>query len=63
MEEDAIDIAWQGPAQCRDCGIRHRVLCADLHLSDFRLIHQPIAEIDLQPGDTLYRAATAASSV
>jgi CRP/FNR family transcriptional regulator len=63
MKEHAIDTAWQGPAQCRDCGIRHLVLFADLHRSDFRLIHQPIAEIDLRPGDTLYRAETAASSV
>jgi CRP/FNR family transcriptional regulator len=63
MKEAAIDIAWQGPPQCRDCGIRDLVLFADLQLSDFRLIHKPIAEIELQAGDALYHAGAAANSV
>jgi CRP/FNR family transcriptional regulator len=63
MKEAAIDIAWKGPPQCRDCGIRHLVLFADLQLSDFHLIHQPITELDLRPGDVLYHAGAKAHSV
>ena len=63
MKAAAIDIAWQGPPQCRDCGIRHLVLFADLQRSDFRLIHQPIAELAFRAGDALYHAGTAAHSV
>ena len=63
MKAEAIDIAWQGPPQCRDCGIRDLVLFADLQLSDFRLIHQPIVELHLQPGDTLYRSGARANSI
>jgi CRP/FNR family transcriptional regulator len=63
MKEEAIDIAWQGPPQCRDCGIRDLVLFADLQLSDFRLIHKPIAEIELPPGHALYHAGATANSV
>lgn len=56
MQDTDIDIAWQGPPQCRDCGIRELVLFADLQQADFRLIHQPIAELELHAGDVLYRA-------
>jgi CRP/FNR family transcriptional regulator, anaerobic regulatory protein len=63
MKEKAIDLAWQGPPQCRDCGIRDLVLFADLQQSDFRLIHQPIAELELATTDTLYHAGAAAHSV
>jgi CRP-like cAMP-binding protein len=56
VEESDIDVAWQGPAQCRDCGIRDLVLFADLQQADFRLIHQPITELDVRAGDVLYRA-------
>jgi CRP/FNR family transcriptional regulator, anaerobic regulatory protein len=63
VKENAIDIAWQGPPQCRDCGIRNLVLFADLQQADFRLIHQPIAELDLAAAGTLYHAGAAAHSV
>jgi CRP-like cAMP-binding protein len=63
MKEAAIITAWQGPPQCRDCGIRNLVLFADLQQADFRLIHQPIAELGFHAGDTLYHAGAAANSV
>jgi CRP-like cAMP-binding protein len=63
MKETAIDIAWQGPPQCRECGIRDLVLFADLQLSDFRLIHQPIKELVVPPGEILYHAGVDADSV
>ena len=63
MKENAIEQAWQGPLQCRDCGIRDLVLFADLQLADFRLIHQPIAELNFPAGDTLYRRGVDGHSV
>jgi CRP-like cAMP-binding protein len=63
MKEADINTAWQGPPQCRDCGIRDLVLFADLQQSDFRLIHQPITELEFRAGDAIYHAGTAARSV
>lgn len=56
MKQAAIQRAWQGPPQCRDCGIRDLVLFADLREEDFRLIHEPVDELELGVGDTLFRA-------
>jgi CRP/FNR family transcriptional regulator len=63
VKENAIEEAWQGPPQCRECGIRNLVLFADLDLPDFRLIHQPIAELDCPAGDLLYRSGVEGHSV
>jgi len=51
-----IDAAWLGPAECRNCGIRHLALFADLNEQDFRLIHMPLDELWYEPGATLYGA-------
>ncbi len=56
MKQAQIDNAWQGPRQCRDCGIRHLVLFAELQHEDFSLIHEPIDEPRFDVGDPLYRA-------
>ena len=63
MKETAIEAAWQGPAQCRDCAIRDLVLFADLQQADFRLIHQPITELDFGAGEVLYRTGEQPRSV
>lgn len=63
MKASAIDVAWQGPPQCRDCGIRDLVLFADLQETDFRLIHQPISELEFDAGGVLYHAEAAPDSV
>ncbi|MGD8630552.1 MAG: Crp/Fnr family transcriptional regulator [Gammaproteobacteria bacterium] len=63
MKEAAINTAWEGPPQCRDCGIRDLVLFADLQQSDFRLIHQPITELNFRAGDVIYHAGATAHSV
>jgi len=63
VKDAAIELAWKGPPQCRDCGVRDLVLFADLQQSDFRLIHQPIVEIDVRAGDALYHAGAVAHSV
>lgn len=54
MEEKQIEIAWTGPPQCQQCGIRDLVLFADLQHDDFRLIHKPIDELRFKEGDRLY---------
>jgi CRP-like cAMP-binding protein len=59
MKEKSIEQAWQGPAQCRQCGIRDLVLFADLQHEDFRLIHKPIDELALGSGSLLYHSGDA----
>jgi CRP-like cAMP-binding protein len=48
--------AWNGSADCRNCGLRDSVLFAGLREKDFELIHRPINQLALQPGDILYLA-------
>lgn len=54
MRRNQIEAAWQGKAECRNCGIRDLVLFADLHEDDFQLIHLPVDELMLEVGATLY---------
>lgn len=63
MKHHEIESAWSGAPECRNCGIRHLVLFADLNHDDFRFIHEPISKSTIQPGDYLYRAGDAVSSV
>lgn len=48
--------AWNGNADCRNCALRDSVLFAGLQEKDFELIHRPINQLALQPGDKLYLA-------
>lgn len=63
MNNLAIQTAWQGPAQCEHCGIRHLVLFSDLERDDFTLIHEPIDELHFGKGDMLYRSGEPAEHV
>ncbi|CAA7626454.1 Crp/Fnr family transcriptional regulator [Magnetospirillum sp. UT-4] len=66
MRKGQIEAAWLGRAECRDCGIRHLVLFADLQEADFDLIHLPIEELRVETGGTLYQegdAGTAAFTI
>lgn len=54
MKKSRIDAAWNGKAECDRCGIRDLVLFSDLAEPDFNLIHLPIDEMELAPGDVLY---------
>ncbi len=63
MKEKAIQAAWEGPSQCQHCGIRQLVLFADLQHDDLRLVHEPIDELKLQMGDTLFRTGETGTSV
>lgn len=58
-----IEQAWEGPPQCRSCGIRHLVLFSELRKEDFALIHEPIDEVQLEAGEHLYRAGAEARHV
>jgi len=55
MESKHIDHAWNGKTNCKDCAIRGLVLFADLDQSDFKLIHYPINELQLEKGETPYK--------
>lgn len=50
------DAAWKGEANCSICSLRDSVLFAGLEEKDFELIHKPIEQVPLQPGDYLYHA-------
>lgn len=63
MKANDIEAAWAGPLECRNCGIRHLVLFADLEHEDFDLIHEPISKRSFAPGKFLYRANEKPSSV
>ncbi|HSV29247.1 MAG TPA: Crp/Fnr family transcriptional regulator [Candidatus Omnitrophota bacterium] len=54
MKRGQIESAWLGRAECRSCGIRDLVLFADLTEPDFKLIHLPIDEVQLDAGASLY---------
>jgi CRP-like cAMP-binding protein len=56
MKACQIDAAWQGTAECRDCGVRDLVLFAELNEQDFSLIHQPIDEIRFEAGAVIYES-------
>ena len=55
MKLALINSAWEGAEKCQNCGVRNLVLFADLNQEDFKLIHLPIDDYDLDVGDTLYR--------
>jgi CRP/FNR family transcriptional regulator len=58
-----IESAWQGTADCRDCGIRAMVLFADLNESDFAHIHAPIDDLVYKTGQTLFLQGDTASHI
>lgn len=54
MKKTHIDSAWRGAERCKNCGIRHLVLFADIEQSVFDRMHLPIDDIEYQPGHRLY---------
>jgi len=63
MKSNEIESAWSGAPECRNCGIRHLVLFADLEHDDFQLIHEPISKKSFEPGQYLYRTGDHLTSV
>lgn len=55
--------ALSGEADCKTCSIRDSVLFAKLEESQFEKLHQPIDQISLTPGTTLYRAGQTGNSL
>lgn len=63
MKSTAIKQAWNGAEKCRQCPIRELVLFADLEQDDFNLLHLPIDDFVVQPGENLYNENDAAKYV
>ena len=57
------DSAWQGTADCRNCGIRDTVLFADLTEQDFNQIHTPIDDLAFASDAVLYTEGAPAVGV
>lgn len=51
--------AWSGEADCLSCTLRESVLFAGVKEQDFELIHKPINQFVLEPGQSLYRSGDA----
>jgi CRP/FNR family transcriptional regulator len=49
-----IESAWKGAERCKNCGIRHLVLFADIEQEEFDSLHLPIDDIEYEPGHRLY---------
>jgi CRP-like cAMP-binding protein len=63
MKDTLINQASPGINKCQQCCIRELVLFADLQQDDFKLLHQPICNIVIKAGDTLYREKAVANFV
>jgi CRP/FNR family transcriptional regulator, anaerobic regulatory protein len=58
-----VESAWKGTSDCRNCGVRHMVLFADLNEEDFSRLHTPIDDLHYEPGHSLYLEGDSARSV
>lgn len=63
MKLIALDQTCNQIKKCQQCGIRELVLFADLEEDDFKQLHLPIDDIELQTGDILYQEKQAARFV
>ena len=52
--------AWQGVANCSKCSMRQSVLFAGLTEEDFKQIHKPIDQFQLEAGSKIYGAGDTA---
>lgn len=48
--------AWKGTADCQNCELRNTALFAGLTVDDFEHIHEPIVQVSLRQGESLYRS-------
>lgn len=56
MKRIALNEAWTGVADCRNCAIRRSVLFAGLAETDFDELHRPIDQLTYAAGATIYSA-------
>ena len=47
--------AWEGNTNCLQCAIRSSALFSGLTEQDFELIHEPVEQLTLEPGNVLYK--------
>lgn len=48
--------AWEGTADCLNCSLRSTALFGGLTKDDFEQMHEPVEQVELQPGEVLYNA-------
>jgi len=63
MNKMPIEEKWEGPPQCKNCGISDLVLFSALKKEDFALIHEQIGEPRFDKGELLYKAGEPANHV
>lgn len=63
INEKPIAADWEGPPQCKNCGMGDLVLFSSLDIEDFSLIHEPIDKLTFGKGELLYRAGESADHV
>jgi len=51
--------AWDGNADCRNCLIRSSALFSGLTEQDFEQMHEPVGQVDMKPGQLLYKVGDA----
>lgn len=51
--------AWDGNADCRNCLIRSSALFSGLTERDFEQMHEPVEQVDMKPGQVLYKVGDA----
>lgn len=51
--------AWDGNADCRNCLIRSSALFSGLTEQDFDQMHEPVEQVDMKPGQVLYKVGDA----
>jgi CRP/FNR family transcriptional regulator, anaerobic regulatory protein len=55
MKKVSLTQAWKGEADCLNCSIRRSALFSGLTEDDFGYMHQPVGQLELQPGESLYQ--------
>jgi len=51
--------AWEGNADCLNCSLRSTALFGGLTKQDFEQMHESVEQVDLSPGEVLYKIGTA----
>lgn len=59
----SLNQAWRGKADCLNCSIRSSALFSGLTEEDFQQLHQPVDQLTISSGDTLYRVGDAGQNL
>lgn len=55
--------AWEGTADCLNCSLRSTALFGGLTKQDFDQMHAPVEQVDLKPGEVLYKLGAAGNYI